>query len=637
MAGLQVSAIKSFFLGISKLSALFSTCLHNMKYQNLLELFLKRAAKYSNKTMMRYQKRFDKPFSYFTWNEIQYRVTNISLGLQELGVKKATNVGLLSITCHHWLPCDFAILALGAVTVPLYHNATPDAIEYIVNHAELEVVIVHDKIQLQKIRQVWDRLPNLKYAVVMEDRGDIPENDPKILTLDHLEKLGQEQFRKDPKFLSHQVPKIYADDIASIIYTSGTTGVPKGVVLTHKNILVAALSFYEYVPLEEGMKTLSFLPLAHVFERIASEMYGIDQGVVFHFCEKIEHLPKLLIQSECQLMDVVPRILEKIQEKVLLKVSQASKLQQRVFNEAIAVGVEWAKRKIQRKKISWQLELKYSLAKKMVLDKVKAQIAPNVKIFVVGGAPFSMDTAYFFKAIGFNVVEGYGLTETSAPITVNPPWANKPGTVGIPFRHFDLKIADDGEIICKGDSVFQGYYKDQKATDEVLHEGWFYTGDLGAIDEEGYLTITGRKKDLIITAGGKNVSPVLVENTLLQSKYLTQVVVLGDREKYLAALVVINEEEINLWLQNENIHFPDDLKVQNLIQVQDLIESQINKFNQDLMQYEQVKAFHILDHELTVDSGELTPTLKVKRNVVRKRYADIIKPLFQKTNPAAKA
>jgi long-chain acyl-CoA synthetase len=605
-----------------------------MKYRNVLELFLKRANKYGNNTLMRYKKRYSSPFSYFTWNETKIRVTNIALGLRELGIGKGDNVGLLSVTCHHWLPCDFAIMSLGAVTVPLYHNSTSESLEYIVKHAEIEIIIVYDKIQLQKIREVWDELPNLKYAIVMEDRGDIPDNDPRILTLDHIERIGQDFANKETKFLSNQVAKIDYDDTASIIYTSGTTGQPKGVVLSHKNFLVAALSFYEYVPLEEGMKTLSFLPLAHIFERIASELYGIDQGLVFHYCERVEHLPKMLIESECEMMDVVPRILEKIYERVLLKVSKASTIQQKIFSKAIAVGIEWAKKKINRETISWDLELKYTAAKKLVLDKVKAQIAPKVKIFIVGGAPFAIETAYFYKAIGFNVIEGYGLTETSAPITVNPPWANKPGTVGIPFKHFDVKIAEDGEIICRGDSVFKEYYKDPEETSKVIIDGWFHTGDLGSFDEEGYLKITGRKKDLIITAGGKNVSPTRVEEYLLQSKYLTQAIILGDREKYLACLVVLNYEEIQLWLKQEKIIVPEGMKIKDLPEVIKLIEKEIERNSIDLSSYEQVKAFHILEHELTVDSGELTPTLKVKRNVVRARYADIIKPLFMKAKPA---
>jgi len=279
------------------------------------------------------------------------------------------------------------------------------------------------------------------------------------------------------------------------------------------------------------------------------------------------------------------------------------------------------------------LEFRYNLAYNAVLGKIKAKLAPNLKIFVVGGAPFSADISYFFFALGFNVIEGYGLTETSAPVTVNPPWANKPGTVGLPFQHFDVKIAEDGEIIVRGDSVFKGYYKDPQATAEVLIDGWFHTGDLGSFDEDGYLKITGRKKDIIITAGGKNISPTKVEHEILKSKYISQAVVLGDQEKYLAALIVINEPEVLEYLKMKNIAYDRSMNIHEMPEVINLIDEEIAVNNRSLDRYEQVKNFHILDHELTIDSGELTPTLKVKRNVIRARYPHIIKPLFNKPKP----
>jgi len=603
-----------------------------MKYKNLPDLFNKKCDRYSNNVFIRYKTRSSHPLIDVTWKETRQKIEEIALGLKRLGVVKGDNIGLLSMTNHHWLPCDFGILSLGAVTVPLYHNATTESVQYIVKHCEAKVVIVRNKIQLQKLRSCWDCLPDLQYVIVMEDRGDIPSNDPRILTLSEIMNIGREELKKDPKSIRDYIRNIDLDDMASIIYTSGTTGTPKGVALTHRNILVAALSFYQYVPLEEGFRLLSFLPLAHVFERIASEMYGIDQGCIFSYCERVEDLPKMLIETDCNLMNVVPRILEKMHAKIINKVSTQSQFKQNLFNTALEIGLQYATKKSNKEPISWQEELKYNIAFNTVLGKIKKQIAPSLKIFVVGGAPFSKELNLFYMALGFTVVEGYGLTETSAPITVNPPWANKPGTVGIPFKHFDLKIAEDGEIICRGDSVFKGYYKDPEATKEVLIDGWFHTGDLGSIDEDGYLTITGRKKDLIITAGGKNVSPTRVEEALFKSPYLSQIVILGDKEKYLAALIVLDEHEVRTWLKNNNIKYEGD--IQDLPEVQDLIEKEINLHSRDLAGFEQIKAFHILKEELTIENGELTPTLKVKRNVIRQRYADIIKPLFNKPKPS---
>lgn len=602
-----------------------------MKYKNLPDLFFKRAEKYSNKVLMKYKTRRGSDFKELTWIETRRTVEEIAAGLKKLGIETGDNVGLLSQTCHHWMPCDFAILSLGAVTVPFYHNATSESVTYIINHAEIEIIIVRDKIQLQKIRSMWSSLKTLKYAIVMVDLGDIPVNDPKILTLTEVMKIGREELLHDPTLIQRNIDQIDLKNVASIIYTSGTTGIPKGVVLSHKNFLIAALSFYQFVPLEDTYTFLSFLPLAHIFERVASEMYGIDQGVVFSYCERTEDLPAMLVDSHCDIINVVPRILEKLHDKILNEVSKQSPLKQKLFNGALDVGIEYAKKKIAKEHISWDLEVKYNAAKSLVLGKVKAKIAPNLRYFVVGGAPFSAEMVYFFAAFEFGVIEGYGLTETSAPISVNPPWANKPGTVGIPFKHFEVKISEDGEILCKGDSVFLEYYKDPKATAEAIINGWFHTGDLGEFDEDGYLKITGRKKDLIITAGGKNVAPTRVEEALLKSRYLTQAVVFGDKQKYLAALLVLNEHEINEWLKEQKINRTAGEPIEAMKEVYDFIQRQIEINLRTLDGFEQVKAFHLMDHEFTIDSGELTPTLKVKRNVVRDRYKDLIEPLFMKS------
>ncbi len=578
--------------------------------------------------MIRYKTRPSAPFIDQSWKQIQEKIESIAHGLKALGVKPGQNVGLLSVTCHHWMPCDFGIMSAGAVTVPIYHSSTSDSVSYIVNHAELEVVFVRNKIQLQKLRGMWDDLPNLKYLIVMLDKGDIPKNNPKILTLEGLCKIGLEELEKDPEGIKDAIKDISLDDTASIIYTSGTTGTPKGVVLSHRNFLVAALSFYQSVPFEENFTLLSFLPLAHIFERVASEIYGIDQGVTFTYCEKVEHLPSMLIETCCDMMPVVPRILEKIYERVMSQVSKKSAFEQKLFFAAVETGKEYIQKKIAKETIGWDLKLKYQLAFNTVLKKIRQRIAPNLKIFVVGGAPFSKELAYFYLALGFDVVEGYGLTESSAAITVNPPWANKPGTVGLPFKHFEIKIAEDGEVICKGDSVFQEYYKNPEATRETLIDGWLHTGDLGEFDEDGYLKITGRKKDLIITAGGKNISPARIEDELLRSKYLNQVIALGDREKYISALIVPNKELLMDYAKAHKIEIPAGTLINDVPGLRELITKEIAHYSQDLGGYEQIKNFHLLENELSIESGELTPTLKVKRNVVREKYKDIIQPLF---------
>ena len=599
-----------------------------MKYKSLAELFLTKAQRFGEKVLVRYFKRPQRELQELTWIEILEKIEKVSLGLERLGAKPKENIGLLSITCHDWLVCDFAILCLGACTVPLYHNSSAETIEHITIHASLRYVLVRNKIQLQKLRANFHKFPLLEYVIVMEDKGDIPRNEPKIITLDDVIRIGEQEKKKHPDKFRENIKAIQLDDLATIIYTSGTTGIPKGVPLTHKNVLIAALSFFEYVPLGEQHVQLTFLPLAHVFERICGQIYGIDQGVIFTYCEQPEQIPYLLKNADITMMLVVPRILEKIYAKVMNEIAKQPEMMRKTIRTAIDFGVEFQKKKVNKKPVTFLENLAYSVAKSTILNKIKQNIAPKLSIFVTGGAPLSSEISFFFEALGITVLEGYGLTETTAPLTVNPLLANKPGTVGIPFGHFKLKIADDGEIICQGAALFQGYYKDEEATREAIIDGWFHTGDLGEFDQDGYLKIVGRKKDLLITAGGKNIAPSHIEHKLMQSDFISQIVVVGDRERYLAALIVPDRDVVFKWAKENNITIDFTKPLQESNELIQQLEKEIYKFSAELANYESVKKFALLDHELTIDSGELTPTLKVKRKFVMEKYADKIKELF---------
>jgi len=599
-----------------------------MKYKSLAELFLTKAQRFGEKVLVRYFKRPQRELQELTWVEILEKIEKVSLGLERLGAKPKENIGLLSITCHDWLVCDFAILCLGACTVPLYHNSSAETIEHITIHASLRYILVRNKIQLQKLRANFHKFPLLEYVIVMEDKGDIPRNEPKIITLDDVIRIGEQEKKKHPDKFRENIKAIQLDDLATIIYTSGTTGIPKGVPLTHKNVLIAALSFFEYVPLGEQHVQLTFLPLAHVFERICGQIYGIDQGVIFTYCEQPEQIPYLLKNADITMMLVVPRILEKIYAKVMNEIAKQPEMMRKTIRTAIDFGVEFQKKKVNKKPVTFLENLAYSVAKSTILNKIKQNIAPKLSIFVTGGAPLSSEISFFFEALGITVLEGYGLTETTAPLTVNPLLANKPGTVGIPFGHFKVKIADDGEIICQGAALFQGYYKDEQATHEAIIDGWFHTGDLGEFDQDGYLKIVGRKKDLLITAGGKNIAPSHIEHKLMQSDFINQIVVVGDRERYLAALIVPDRDMVFKWAKENNITIDFTKPLQGSNELIQQLEKEIYKFGAELASYESVKKFALLDHELTIDSGELTPTLKVKRKFVMEKYADKIRELF---------
>jgi long-chain acyl-CoA synthetase len=599
-----------------------------MKYKSLAELFLTKAQRFGEKVLVRYFKRPQRELQELSWIEVLEKVEKVSLGLERLGAKPKENIGLLAITCHDWLVCDFAILCMGACTVPLYHNSSEETIEHITIHASLRYVLVRNKIQLQKLRANFHKFPLLEYVIVIEDKGDIPRNEPKIITLDDVIRIGEQEKKKHPDKFRENIKAIQPDDLATIIYTSGTTGVPKGVPLTHKNVLIAALSFFEYVPLGEQHVQLTFLPLAHVFERICGQIYGIDQGVIFTYSEQAEQIPYLLKNADITMMLVVPRILEKIYAKVMNEISKQPEMVRKTIRAAIDFGIEFQKKKANKKPVTFLENLAYSVAKSTILNKIKQNIAPKLSIFLTGGAPLSSEISFFFEALGITVLEGYGLTETTAPLTANPLLANKPGTVGIPFGHFKVKIADDGEIICQGAALFQGYYKDEEATREAIIDGWFHTGDLGEFDQDGYLKIVGRKKDLLITAGGKNIAPSHIEHKLMQSDFISQIVVVGDRERYLAALIVPDRDVVFKWAKENNITIDFTKPLQDSNELIKQLEKEIYKFSVELAGYESVKKFALLDHELTIDSGELTPTLKVKRKFVMEKYADKIKELF---------
>ncbi|NBV99690.1 MAG: hypothetical protein EBR67_09345 [Proteobacteria bacterium] len=447
-----------------------------MKYKSLAELFLTKAQRFGEKVLVRYFKRPQRELQELTWIEVLEKVEKVSLGLERLGAKPKENIGLLAITCHDWLVCDFAILCMGACTVPLYHNSSEETIEHITIHASLRYVLVRNKIQLQKLRANFHKFPLLEYVIVIEDKGDIPRNEPKIITLDDVIRIGEQEKKKHPDKFRENIKAIQPDDLATIIYTSGTTGIPKGVPLTHKNVLIAALSFFEYVPLGEQHVQLTFLPLAHVFERICGQIYGIDQGVIFTYSEQAEQIPYLLKNADITMMLVVPRILEKIYAKVMNEISKQPEMVRKTIRAAIDFGVEFQKKRANKKPVTFLENLAYSVAKSTILNKIKQNIAPKLSIFLTGGAPLSSEISFFFEALGITVLEGYGLTETTAPLTANPLLANKPGTVGIPFGHFKVKIADDGEIICQGAALFQGYYKDGKRENE--YKSWYPTGQL---------------------------------------------------------------------------------------------------------------------------------------------------------------
>ncbi|MBI3591115.1 MAG: long-chain fatty acid--CoA ligase [Candidatus Melainabacteria bacterium] len=596
---------------------------------NLAELFKNQASKNSNRIAVEYRLRRNESFKTISWEYFNTVVKEVAYGLIELGLHKGQKIAILSDTRYEWAVCDLAALSCGGVVVPIYPTLPNEAVAYILNNSECQIVIVEDKGQLQKIRSQWSAFPQIKYAVVIEDLGDIPEHDDKIISLRKLRDKGMLNFSKDPYLIDKHIDDVCIDDVATIIYTSGTTGQPKGVMLTHKNILSVISVLSKMLPIKSTDKFLSFLPLSHVFERVGGLYYAISTQTTISYCKSIDQIGPSLKDSGATIMLVVPRILEKIHSKINSQLKTSSGLKKAVFNWAYAVGERIVSKKNNGKLISpFDLVLAY-IADKLVFSSIRKKLAPRLTCFVSGGAPLLKEIGEFFYIIGIPVLEGYGLTETSAPATANTLKELKIGTVGKPLPNVQVKIADDGEILIKGPNVFLGYYKNQEATNEALSDGWFSTGDIGEFDKDGFLKITDRKKDIIVNSAGKKIPPQNLENALKTSPYISNVVVIGDKRKYLCALVTLDHVSISSYAKEHKLSNADDFpRLIKEPQIVNLIEEEIKLKTANCADYEQIRKFTILPDDFTIKSGEITPTLKVKRKYVQEKYKRLIDLMY---------
>ena len=599
--------------------------------KNLSELFFNQAKCLKNKVVFKYKLRRNEPYRSVKWHHAERNVYELLCGLIELGLKKDDKVAILSDTRYEWTLCDLAILTIGGVVVPIYPSLPETSVGYILNDSQAKIVILENKGQLQKIRGSWHNLPHIKYAIVIDDFGDIPKNDPRIITLKDLKDKGKLSFSKNPNILKECFSKINTEDIATIIYTSGTTGNPKGVILTHKNILSVIEALHIAQPVISSDKYLSFLPLSHVFERVGGQFYALSSGSTIYYCSNIDQIGNSLKDSGATIMLVVPRILEKIHAKLNVELTKLSGFKKKLFNFAFSVSKRVLWIKLDKKYFSFSsiyYFFLYYFMDFLVLRGIRKKIAPQLKYFISGGAPLSKEIAEYFYVIGIPIIEGYGLTETTAPACVNRKNKLKLGTVGITLPNVEIKIASDGEILFKGPTIFSGYYNNEKATTEAFEDGWFKTGDIGELDSEGFLKITDRKKDIIVNSSGKNIAPQNIENVVKTSPYINNIVVIGDKKKYLSALVTLDFNLILEFAKNHGINESDTNTLSMNPEIIKMVSDEIRLKTVPFADYEQIVRFTILAHDFTIDTGELTPTLKVKRRFVQDKYKDLIEKMY---------
>jgi long-chain acyl-CoA synthetase len=512
---------------------------------------------------------------------------------------------------------------MGGITVPIYTTLVPEQVKYIVDDSDAKIVVFSNDVQWQKIKAVKKDLSKVKHYITFNR-----EALEGVLTFAQVLERGKKVAALQPELFEKLALQIRPDDEASIIYTSGTTGIPKGVILTHSNFLSNIKTATQILEFSEKDTVLSFLPLSHILERMVTFAY-VFKGCTIGYAESVETVAENLLEIRPHIMVSVPRVFEKIYSKVMDNVLSSSSLKKKIFFWAVKVGKRHGTKKLAKQPISGFLQFKRNLAHKLVFSKIIEKTGGRVRFFVSGGAPLSKDIAEFFYALGLVVLEGYGLTETSPVISVNTFDDLKFGTVGKPIPGVEVKIAPDGEILTRGPHVMKGYYKKEAETKEAFEGDWFRTGDIGHIDEEGFVVITDRKKDLIITSGGKNVAPQPIENLLKTNPYISNAVVIGERRKFVSALVVPNFEKLKEYAKGNDIRYKELKELVQDANVQNFMKAEVDRSTPGLAAYERIKKIALLDRDFEIERGEITPTLKVKRNIIEEKYRDLIDALYR--------
>jgi long-chain acyl-CoA synthetase len=562
-----------------------------------------------------------------TWREVGEVVRELATGLLALGRRKDEAVGILSASRAEWVQADFASFSAGCRTIPIYPTYPPDLIQYIVNDAGVKTLFVEDPGQLAKVLEVQGKMDGLEQIVVIQGYQGDPSS--QIMTWDGLRRLGRDNLERLKRDLAGRVAEVRPEDIATIVYTSGTTGPPKGVVQTHGNHLATLESAARMSGITEGDTHLLFLPLAHSFARLES-FIGVHRGLITAFAENIDKLRDNLPEVRPHFICSVPRVFEKVYAGVIAKAEGGSALKRKIFRWAVGVGREVSRLRQDRKPLPGGLAFKHRVAHKLVFAKLHEALGGRLRFAVSGGAPLSKEIAEFFHAAGILILEGYGLTETCPSLTFNRLEHFKFGSVGQAQPGIEIKIAPDGEILGRGANIAKGYFKKPEATAEVfLADGWFATGDIGRLDEDGFLFITDRKKDLIVTAGGMNIAPQNIENLLKGDPFISQAMVYGDRRPYPVALLTLNPDELAKFARGEGILDTDPSFLVKHPKVVERVSRIVEARNGELQSYAKVKKFLILPGDFTVENGLLTPTLKVKRRIITDKHRELLDSLYR--------
>jgi len=599
-----------------------------MEEKTINQVFENRAKQYGPRIAI--EKKLKGKWESASWEDYYKRAAYVGLALYDMGLKKGDRVSLLSENRLEWLYTDMGVLGAGGCIVPIYPTLIDEEVEYIVSHSESKFMVVENNLQLQKGLYTAKRYPGLQKIIVVDMNG-VSAN-PLIMSFAELLEKGKNVYDANPGKFKELADSVTQDDLATIVYTSGTTGVPKGAMITHKNIMAVVTALHKIEPhyAYDTDQTVPFLPLSHVFERVAGHFYGMYVGITASYAESLDTILQDIQEKRPTVVLAVPRVLEKVYQRIISQVQEQSPFKQKVFYWGQKVGNKISTLREQKKKPGLLLKLKYKIAYAIIFKKLQNALGGRVRWMTASGAPTAREIILFFNSAGIMVIEGYGMTECCAPATMSNIADYRIGTVGRPLPGVDIKIADDGEILIKGDNVFKGYWKMPEETKEAFTpDGYLMSGDIGVFDDAGFLMITDRKKDLIITSGGKNVAPQKIENLIKSDPLFTQAIVIGDKRKYLTALVNISQEQAERVAKEKGIEFSSFNDLLENEKFQKIIEEHIETCNQKLARYETVKKVGIIRNEFTKETGELTATLKVKRKVVQEKYKPIIDSLYE--------
>jgi long-chain acyl-CoA synthetase len=595
--------------------------------QTTPRIFQSAVQKFGSRTALRY-----KAYGLWhdiSWNEYYRQSASVASALITMGLEKGDRAAIIGDNCPEWVITDMGIQCAGGMSVGIYATNPYHQVKYVIEHSEAKFLFVENEEQLDKWLQFRNDVFCLKRVIVWDTKGLLQFKDPMVMTFKALMMVGDQADKAYSKQFQKRIRSIEPHDVAVLIYTSGTTGPPKGAMLTHRNVTWMASAIATDNPIHETDEVLSFLPLCHIFERLFSVFAHIKNGYTLNFIESLDTVADNMKEVSPTIGYAVPRIWEKYHSAIMIRMSDATWFKRFMFKWALKNGHKRTTLKINLKPIPFLTEVFYRLAHFIVLRKLKDRMGfERIRVAYSGAAPISPDILHFFQSIGVNLIEGYGQTEGTGVTSLSRIGCVKFGTVGQPLVDTKIKIAQDGEILVKSPGVFKGYFKNDAATEETLKEGWMYSGDIGQMDAEGYLKITDRKKDIIITAGGKNITPQYIENKIKFSRYVNDAVVIGDRRKYLTALIMIDEDNVVKYAQDNKIQFSTYKDLTRNRDIIDRIQKEINTVNGTLAAVEQIKKFTILPKKLYEEDGEVTPTMKVKRKFVNEAFADTIDAMY---------